>query len=239
MGPMNRVRIALLSLLGLLLALPVVAEEPLSYAEQLIRSGEYALAEIALEKQIADHPVAAARLLSDVYLFEGDLDRAQHWLERAREAGLDDAAYYWQKGRIESARANWSAAWAARRSAVALAPRPEYALLWGAVGLAQGDAERAQLGFGKAERSGSGASALFLQGLTLLATSPEQALAVLRRAQSELGSESPLKPQAIYWQARALERLGRVKEARSTLRFLLRSYPGYGPARDELNRLGP
>ncbi|WP_456413328.1 hypothetical protein, partial [Oceanithermus profundus] len=123
---MSRVRITLLALLGLLLASPVAAEEPLSYAEQLIRSGEYALAEIALEKQIADHPVAAARLLSDVYLFEGDLDRAQHWLERAREAGLDDAAYYWQKGRIESARANWPAAWAGCRNATSPSPPSAY-----------------------------------------------------------------------------------------------------------------
>ena len=36
-----------------------------------------------------------------------------------------------------------------------------------------------------------------------------------------------------------IERLGNAKEARSTLRFLLRSYPGYTPAREALNRLGP
>jgi tetratricopeptide (TPR) repeat protein len=217
----------------------VYAEEPLNYAEQLIKSGEYALAELALQKQIDLHPVEAALLLSYVYLYEGDLDRAQHWLERSREAGLADAAYYWQKGRIESVRSNWSAAWAALRSAVALSPRPAYALLWGVVGLAQGDTERALLGFGKAERSGAGSSAAFLRGLTLLSDAPEQALGLFRKAQAEMRSEDPLKPQAIYWQARALERLGRVKEARSTLRFLLRSYPGYAPARDELNRLGP
>lgn len=211
----------------------------MSYAEQLIRSGEYALAEIALEKQLAQHPVEAARLLSYVYLYEGDLDAAQHWLERAREAGLGDAAYYWQKGRIESARANWPAAWAALRSAVALSPKPEHALLWGAVGLAQGDVDRALLGLGKAERSGSGPSAVFLQGLTLLADRPDEALRLLRKAQVEMDSENPLKPQVIYWQARALERMGQVKEARSTLRFLLRTYPGYAPARDALNRLGP
>lgn len=222
-----------------LLALPALAEEPLRYAERLVRSGEYALAEIALKKQIANYPTTAARLLSEVYFFEGDLDQAQRWLDKARDAGLADAEYYWQKGRIATVRGDWPAAWAALRSAVALDPRPEYALLWGIVGLTQGDKERALLGFGKAERSGAGSETLFLKGITLLPYAPAQALKALRDAQTELSTESPLKPQAIYWQARALERLGRVNEARSTLRFLLRSYPDYSPARDELDRLGP
>ena len=236
---MSRPWVAFLLLLGLAALPPGRAQEPLGYAEQLIRSGEYALAQIALEKQLAAYPAAAARLLSEVYLLEGELDRAQHWLERARQAGLTGAAYYAQKGRIESARARWAAAWAALRSAVALDPRPEYALLWGVAGLAQSDAERALLGLQKAQRSGSGPSALYLQGLALLASEPERALELLLRAEKELAPDSLLRPQAAYWQARALERLGRVKEARSTLRFLLRNYPDYAAARDELNRLGP
>ena len=136
-------------------------------------------------------------------------------------------------------RGDWSAAWASFRSAVALEGGVPEALYWGIVGAAQGDERRARLGYEKAVREGGGAAALFLEGMALVASDPSQAIELLGQAQQAIASESPLAPQAIYWQARALERLGRVKEARSTLRFLLRSYPGYGPARDELNRLGP
>ncbi len=214
-------------------------EDPLAYADQLIRNGEYALAVIALEKQLSAHPKEAARLLGVVYLYEGEYDRALRWLERARSEGLRDADYYWLKGRIEVARGNWGAAWSALRSAVALDPQPGYALLWGVAGLAQGDTERALLGLGKASRSGAQVGAAFLEGLALLAEDPEAALKKLRAAQAEMDPGDPRKPQVIYWQARALERLGRAGEARSTLRFLLRTYPGYGPAQDALNRLGP
>ena len=211
----------------------------LTYAYQLLERGEYALAEVTLKKQLEASPVEARALLAQVYMLEGAFGEATRYLEAAREKGLVEARYYALKGRIAVMQGRWNTAWAALRSAVALSGRIDDALYWGTVGLAQGNLDRALLGFGKAERAGAPARAAFLRGLALLPAEPDRALQELRAAQAQLDSEDPLKPQTIYWQARALELLGRVKEARSTLRFLLRSYPGYGPARDALNRLGP
>ncbi len=215
------------------------AQADIGYAKQLIARGEYALATVTLNKQLADLPVEARALLARVYMLEGAFGEATRYLEAAREKGLAEARYYALKGRIAVMQGRWNTAWAALRSAVALSGRTDDALYWGTVGLAQGNLDRALLGFGKAERAGAPARAAFLRGLALLPAEPDRALQELRAAQVQLDSEDPLKPQAIYWQARALERLGRAGEARSTLRFLLRSYPGYGAAQDALNRLGP
>jgi len=217
----------------------VLAVGDLSYARQLIERGEYALAAVTLKKQLKEYPVEARYLLAEVYTLEGSLSDATMYLEAAREQGLDDTRYYAMRGRLALLRGDWDTAWANLRSAVALSGLRRYALDWGLVGLAQGKLDRAMLGFEKAQRAGAVAEAQFLQGLALLASNPREALDKLRAAQSELSAESPLKPQAIYWQARALERLGQINEARSTLRFLLRTYPDYGPAREALNRLGP
>ncbi|WP_457637692.1 tetratricopeptide repeat protein [Oceanithermus sp.] len=211
----------------------------LNYARQLIERGEYALAAVTLKKQLKDYPVEARYLLAEVYMLEGQLADATMYLESAREQGLDETRYYAMRGRLALLEGEWDTAWASLRSAVALSGLRQYALDWGLVGLAQGNLERAKLGFEKAQREGAVAEGEFLEGLALLAVSPDKALAKLRAAQAELSAESPLKPQVIYWQARALERLGQKNEARSTLRFLLRTYPDYGPARDALNRLGP
>jgi len=211
----------------------------LNYAQQLIERGEYALAAVTLKKQLKDYPVEARYLLAEVYMLEGQLNDATMYLEAAREQGLDNTRYYALRGRLALLRGDWDTAWASLRSAVALSGLKRYALDWGLVGLAQGNIERAKLGLEKAQRAGAVAEAEFLQGLALLASSPNDALVKLRTAQAELPAESPLKPQVIYWQARALERAGQINEARSTLRFLLRTYPDYGPARTALNRLGP
>ncbi len=211
----------------------------LNYARQLIERGEYALAAVTLKKQLKDYPVEARYLLAEVYMLEGQLSDAIMYLEAAREQGLDETRYYAVRGRLALLNGAWDTAWASLRSAVALSGLERYALDWGLVGLAQGNLERAKLGFEKAQRAGAAAEAEFLEGLALLAGNPQSALMKLRAAQAELSAESPLKPQAIYWQARALERLGEINEARSTLRFLLRTYPDYGPAREALNRLGP
>jgi len=223
----------------LVVASLAMAVGDLNYARQLIERGEYALAAVTLKKQLKDYPVEARYLLAEVYTLEGNLSDATIFLEAARERGLDDTRYYALRGRLALLRGDWDTAWANLRSAVALSGLRRYALDWGLVGLAQGKLERAMLGFEKAQRAGAVAEAQFLQGLALLASSPRKALEKLRAAQSELSAESPLKPQAIYWQARALERMGQINEARSTLRFLLRTYPDYGPAREALNRLGP
>ena len=217
----------------------VLAAGGLNYARQLIERGEYALAAVTLKKQLEDYPVEARYLLAEVYMLEGQLGDATMYLEAAREQGLDETRYYAIRGRLALLKGDWDAAWASLRSAVALSGQKRYALDWGLVGLAQGNLERAKLGFEKAQRAGAVAEAKFLQGLALLATNPKVSLDKLRAAQAELAAESPLKPQVIYWQARALERLGQINEARSTLRFLLRTYPDYGPARESLNRLGP
>ena len=211
----------------------------LNYARQLIERGEYALAAVTLKKQLKDYPVEARYLLAEVYLLEGQLGDATMYLEAAREQGLDETRYYAVRGRLALLKGDWDTAWASLRSAVALSGLERYALDWGLVGLAQGNLDRAKLGFEKAQRAGAVAAAEFLEGLAFMASSPETALIKLRSAQAELPAESPLKPQVIYWQARALERLGKTNEARSTLRFLLRTYPEYGPAREALNRLGP
>ncbi len=221
------------------LVFTAAASGDLTYARQLLRRGEYALAEVTLKKQLDEFPAEGRALLVRVYLLEGDFDEATRYLEAAREKGLREAQYYALKGRIAVMRGDWDAAWAAFRSAVALSGRAVDALYWGSVGLAQGNLDRALLGFDKAGRAGATAHAAFLRGLALLPRAPARALAEFRSAQAELASEDPIKPQTIYWQARALERLGKVREARSTLRFLLRTYPGYGPAREVLNRLGP
>jgi len=233
---MRRYGLALLALVAIAVAR---AASDLSYAAQLIQRGEYALAEVTLKKQLEAFPAEARALLARAYMLEGAFGEATRYLEAAREKGLEEPRYYALKGRIAAMQGKWNTAWAALRSAVALSGGADDALYWGSVGLAQGNLDRARLGFDKAEREGAPAKAAFLRGLALLPFEPNRALEELRSAQTRLDSEDPLKPQAIYWQARALERLGRVKEARSTLRFLLRSYPGYGPARDELNRLGP
>jgi tetratricopeptide (TPR) repeat protein len=211
----------------------------LNYARQLIERGEYALAAVTLKKQLKDYPVEARYLLAEVYMLEGQLGDATMYLEAAREQGLDETRYYALRGRVALLKGDWDAAWASLRSAVALSGLKRYALDWGMVGLAQGNLERAGLGFEKAQRAGAVAEGEFLEGLALLASDPKATLGRLRAAQAELSAESPLKPQVIYWQARALERLGQINEARSTLRFLLRTYPDYGPAREALNRLGP
>jgi len=211
----------------------------LNYARQLVDHGEYALAAVTLKKQLKNFPVEARYLLADVYLREGNLKQANVYLESARELGLDETRYYALRGRMALLREDWDTAWASLRSAVALSGRRRYALDWGLVGLAQGNLDRAKLGFEKARRAGASAEGQFLEGLALLPSNAKGALALFRAAQAELSAESPLKPQVIYWQARALERLGKTSEARSTLRFLLRTYPDYGPARDALNRLGP
>ncbi len=225
--------------LVLWLTLTAAATADFTYARQLIQRGEYALAAVTLKKQLQEDPLEARALLAEVHLYEGDVNAALRYLESARQLGLSEKRYYALKGRIALLQGEWDAAWAALRSAVALSGSGADALFWGTVGLAQGNLERAQLGYEKAARSGLSAQAGFLQGLALLSERPQQALALLRAAQTELTAEDPLKPQVIYWQARALERLGNAKEARSTLRFLLRSYPGYTPAREALNRLGP
>jgi len=226
-------------LMLLVLGSLVLAAGGLNYARQLIERGEYALAAVTLKKQLEDYPVEARYLLAEVYMLEGQLGDATMYLEAAREQGLDETRYYAIRGRLALLKGDWDAAWASLRSAVALSGQKRYALDWGLVGLAQGNLERAKLGFEKAQRAGAVAEAKFLQGLALLATNPKVSLDKLRAAQAELAAESPLKPQVIYWQARALERLGQINEARSTLRFLLRTYPDYGPARESLNRLGP
>ena len=236
---MKRVFLTILLFFNILTFAISYSNNSLSYIHELIYNGEYALAIITLKKQLNLYPIEASYLLGEVYFYEGAFDRATSWLERARAAGLRDAKYYWLKGRIEAARGNWDAAWSALRSAVALDPQPDYALLWGVAGLAQGDVERALLGLERAGRSGAVAGAAFLEGLALIAEDPAAALEKLRAAQAEMDSGDPRKPQVIYWQARALELLGRPGEARSTLRFLLRTYPGYGPAQEALNRLGP
>jgi len=217
----------------------VKAASDLNYARQLLDRGEYALAEVTLKKQLQEYPIDARALLARVYLLEGEFDEATRYLEAAREKGLPESRYYALKGRIAIMQGRWDSAWAALRSAVALSGKADDALYWGTVGLAQGNLDRALLGFDKAARAGKTAQAAFLRGLAWLPKDPKRALHELRAAQAELDSENPLKPQVIYWQARALERLGQIKEARSTLRFLMRSYPGYGPAQDALNRLGP
>ena len=223
----------------LLLSLPAAASKDLAYARQLIGRGEYALAVVTLKKQLDSAPVESRSLLSMVYYLEGNYNEASRYLVAARRKGLDEAQFYALKGRIAFLSDDWNTAWAALRSAVALRGRKGDALYWGAVGLAQGDSERAKLGFEKAARSGADGAAIFLRGLSLLATNAQAALQDFRSAQSSLPSESPLRPQVILWQSKALDRLGKKKEARSTLRFLLRVYPGYGPAQEELNRLGP
>jgi len=217
----------------------VLAVGDLNYARQLIERGEYALAAVTLKKQLKDYPVEARYLLAEVYMLEGQLADATMYLESAREQGLDETRYYALRGRLALLKGEWDDAWASLRSAVALSGSRQYALDWGLVGLAQGKLDRAKLGFEKAQREGAVAEAEFLEGLALLPASPKEALSKLRAAQAELSAESPLKPQVIYWQARALERLGQINEARGTLRFLLRTYPDYGPAREALNRLGP
>ncbi len=223
----------------LLFSAAQAATPDFQYARQLIQRGEYALATVTLKKQLQEDPLEARALLAEVHLYEGDVNAALRYLESARQLGLSEKRYYALRGRIALLQGEWDAAWSALRSAVALDPQPDYALLWGVTGLAQGDTERALLGLGKASRSGAQVEAAFLEGLALLAEDPEAALKKLRAAQAEMDPGDPRKPQVIYWQARALERLGRPGEARSTLRFLLRTYPGYGPARDALNRLGP
>ncbi len=221
------------------LTLTVSAVGDFTYTRQLIQRGEYALAVVTLKKQLKEDPLETRALLAEVYLYEGDVNAALRYLESARQLGLPERRYYALKGRIALLQGEWDAAWAALRSAVALSGNGADALYWGTVGLAQGNLERARLGYEKAARDGLGLPASFLQGLAVLSERPQRALALLRTAQSEIAAEDPLKPQVIYWQARALERLGNAKEARSTLRFLLRSYPGYTPAREALNRLGP
>jgi tetratricopeptide (TPR) repeat protein len=225
---------AVSAVLGLALALG-----RLNYARQLINHGEYALAAVTLKKQLHDYPMEARYLLAEVYLLEGDSSEATKYLQAAREQGLDDTRYYALRGRMALLKGDWDTAWASLRSAVALSGLPRYALDWGLVGLAQGNLQRAKLGFEKAQRAGARAEAQFMEGLSMLATNPKGALSLFRSAQAALSTESPLKPQTIDWQARALERLGQINEARSTLRFLLRSYPDYDPAREDLNRLGP
>jgi len=229
----------LLVLLVAALCSAALALGDLNYAGQLIERGEYALAAVTLKKQLKDYPVEARYLLAEVYMLEGQLSEATMYLEAAREQGLDETRYYALRGRLALLKGDWDTAWASLRSAVALSGLKRYALDWGMVGLAQGNLERARLGFEKAQRAGAVAEGEFLEGLALLASDPKAALGRLRSAQAELSAESPLKPQVIYWQARALERLGQINEARSTLRFLLRTYPDYGPAREALNRLGP
>jgi len=211
----------------------------LDYANQLIQHGEYALAVVALNKQIKDYPVEARYLLSLVYLLEGKYDKAEVYLKEARRLGLEDERYYAMRGRLALFQGRWELAWASLRSAALLSGNGRYSLEMGLVGLARGRLDEAKLGFEKARRAGRAAEGEFLEGMALVSVDPRAALELLRMAQMELSPDSPLKPQAIYWQARALEKLGEINEARSTLRFLLRNYPDYGPAREALNRLGP
>ena len=231
---MRRLAALLLTLLGL-----AAAQDTLGYIRDLVARGEYALARITLQDALQTHPTEAWRLLAEIALIEGRLEEAARALEAARKAGLDAGPYYWLRGRLALAQGDYAKAWSALRAAVIYTGRARYALDWGLVGLAQGDAERATQGFAKAQRAGADGQAAYLEGLALLAQDPEAALERFRQAMRALPPEHPVALEARYWAGRALERLGRVREAREAYRALVRLVPDDALAQEALGRLGP
>ncbi|AEB10898.1 tetratricopeptide repeat protein [Marinithermus hydrothermalis] len=228
-----------LAALCLTLASLAAGQGPLGYVHGLVARGEYALARITLQDAVQTHPTEAWRLLAEIALIEGRLEEAARALEAARKAGLDAGPYYWLQGRLALAQGDYAKAWSALRAAVIYTGNARYALDWGLAGLVQGDAARATQGFAKAQRAGADGQAAYLEGLALLAQDPEAALERFRQAMRDLPPEHPVALEARYWAGRALERLGRVREARAVYRGLLRIDPDNALAQAALDRVGP
>ncbi len=217
----------------------VLAQGDLGYARNLIARGEYALAVVTLQKELARRPAEAWGLLAQAYLFEGERDEAAKALEQAERFGWKGAELYWLKGWLSFYRGDLEAAGTNFLRAAALSREPRYALDWGIATLLRAGPEEAREALETARGRGREGEAAFLEGLGLFAGDPEAALTRFQTAYRTLPLQHPVALQARYWAGRALERLGRVREAREAYRALLRLVPDDALAQEALGRLGP
>ncbi len=211
-------RWALAFLLGLALA------QGLGSVRELLRQGRYEQALARLERE--EKGPEALALRGRLYLLLGEV-------EKARQA-LGEAARLGRGAEVERLR-GWlaleegalrEAAQAFRAAAIYSGLYPD-ALLWA---LALQEAGRPmEEALARAERTGGGAEAALLRGLSLLATDPQAALLAFQKAK-----EGVFKAQALYLEGRALEALGRGLEARESYRQALKAAPDYLPARRAL-----
>ncbi|MGQ9754086.1 MAG: tetratricopeptide repeat protein [Thermaceae bacterium] len=208
-------RLFLFLLLGLALA------QGLEQVREYLRRGQYELALTRLQG-LPPGPEALA-LKGRAYLLLGNLKEAQKALEEADRVGQGVEGKR-LRGWLALEGGQHRTAQAAFQAAAMSSGLFQDALLWAlAVQMAGGPSEEA---LEKAEKAGGKAEAAFLRGLSLLARDPEGALAAFQKA-----GEGPFKVQALYFQGRALEALGRVPEARQLYREALRLSPDYLPAR--------